>query len=124
MGDEGLTGAMDVQMLSRKAQVKSLMIFNVVMLSVLFVHLQDRYFSKIALWQKASFYEGDEGLKGVMDRYFSKIALWQKASSYEEDEGLKGVIEIQRLLQKIQVKSFMVLYVAMIFYVACFFCRL
>ena len=66
------------------------------------------------LWQKASFYEGDEGLKGVMDRYFSKIALWQKASSYEEDEGLKGVIEIQRLLRKVQVKSFMVFYVFMI----------
>ena len=51
---------------------------------------------------------------------FSKIALWQKASSYEKDEGLKGAMEVQRLFQKVQVKSFMVFYVAMIFYVACF----
>ena len=36
LGDEGLTRAMEDQMLSRKAQVKSLMIFNAVMLSVLF----------------------------------------------------------------------------------------
>ena len=65
-----------------------------VILSVLHVLLQDMYFSKIALWQKASSYKGDEVLKGAMDRYFSKIALWQKASSYEEDEGLKGAMEI------------------------------
>ena len=45
---------------------------------------------------------------------FSKIALWQKASSYEEDEGLKGAMEVQRLIQKVKVKSFMFFYVAMI----------
>ena len=95
LGDEGLTGAMDVQMLSRKAQVKSLMIFNAVMLSVLFVHLQDRYFSKVALWQKASSREGDEGLTGAM--------------------------EVQRLIRKVQVKSFMFFYVAMISVLHVFF---
>ena len=94
-GYEGLSGAMNVRMLSRKAQVKSLMIFNAVMLSVLSVHLQGRY--------------------------FSKVALWQKASSREEDEGLMGAMEVQRLIRKVQVKSFMFFYVAMIFYVACFY---
>ena len=80
-GDEGLTGAMEFQILSKKVQVDFLMFFYDVKLSVLHVLLQDMYFSKIALLQKASSHEGDEGLKGAMDMYFSKIALWQKASS-------------------------------------------
>ena len=45
-GDEGLTGAMEVQMLSQKVQVKFLMFSYVAMLSVLHVYLQDRYFFK------------------------------------------------------------------------------
>ena len=75
------------------------------MLSVLHVLLQDMYLSKIALWQNASSYEGDEGLKGAMDRNFSKIALWQKASSYEEDEGLKGSYGSPKVIPKGSGKS-------------------
>ena len=71
------------------------------------------------LWQKASFYEGDEGLKGDMDRYFSKIALWQKASSYEEDEGLKGVIENPKVTPKGSGKIFYGFLCFYDFYVAC-----
>ena len=94
------------------------------MLSVLHVLLQDMYLSKIALWQNASSYEGDEGLKGAMDMNFSKIALWQKASSYEEDEGLKGSYGSQRLFQKVQVKVFYVFLCCYDFLCCLFFCRL
>ena len=41
-----------------------------------------------------------------MDRNFSKIALWQKASSYKGDEGLTGAMDVQMLSRKAQVKVF------------------
>ena len=44
--------AMEDQMISRKAQVKSVMIFYVAMLSVLHVLLQVGYFSKVAYGEK------------------------------------------------------------------------
>ena len=82
---------MEVQRLSRKARVKSLMIFHVAMLYVVFVLLQDRYFSKVALWRKAYSREGDDGLTRAM--------------------------VVQMISRRALVRSLMVFYVSMCFVV-------